>query len=81
MVNRMILNQTSFFGRGRSAGRAAPADHRTSNLLAEVVYYPASRTLLVVNNSPEEQVTEVRTPDGVVAPFRLPAGGMTELRF
>jgi len=64
----------------RWAGRAGPADHRTSNPLTEVAYYPASRTFLVVNDSQEEQVTEVRAPDGVVASVRLPAGGMTALK-
>jgi beta-D-galactosyl-(1->4)-L-rhamnose phosphorylase len=64
----------------RWAGRDASGDHRTSNPQTEVAYFPESNTLLVVNNTREEQVTGVCVPDGVVGTVAVPAGGMTALK-
>lgn len=55
MLMNIILSAT---------GTLQEENYITDNVYTECAYYPGNKTLVVINNSEEEQTTNVKTPEG-----------------
>jgi beta-D-galactosyl-(1->4)-L-rhamnose phosphorylase len=76
-ANTRLLHRALFWAAGRED------DYQSwtcSNIHTDCAYYPTSKKLVIINNSPKQQTTEIFTPDGQTLKAQIRAYGIRILK-